>query len=133
MRGTVPAPEADLTRRREVVDAFLAAARRGDFDALVAVLDPEVVLRVDYGAVPAGVSGVIRGAQAVARQALIFSRFARFARPVLVNGAAGLLTAPDGQPISVVGFTVRRGRIAGIDILADPARLRRLDVTIADD
>jgi len=127
-------PDADLARQRAVVDAFLAAARDGDFDALVAVLDPDVVLRADRGAVPLGASRVVRGARAVAEGALTFARLGRFARPVLVNGAAGVVArAPDGQPFSVMGFTVRRGRIVEIDILADLARLRQLDLTVLND
>ncbi|HKH76298.1 MAG TPA: sigma-70 family RNA polymerase sigma factor [Rubrobacteraceae bacterium] len=126
VRGAAPAPDADLGRQREVVDAFLAASRGGDFDALLAVLDPEVVLRADSGA--AGTSRVVRGARAVAGQALTFSQFAPFARPALVNGAAGLVTAPGGRPLSVMGFTVRRGKVVEIDILADPERLGRLDL-----
>src|ERR671911_1111054 len=109
VRGAAPASDADLGRQREVVDAFLAASRGGDFDALLAVLDPDVVLRADYGA--AGTSRVVRGARAVAGQALTFSQFAPFARLALVNGAAGLVTAPGGRPLSVMGFTVRRGKV----------------------
>ncbi len=126
VRGAGTVPDADLGRQREVVDAFLAASRGGDLDALLAVLDPEVVLRADYGA--AGASRVVRGARAVAGQALTFSRFAPFARPALVNGAAGVVTAPGREPLSVMGFTVVRGKIVEIDILADPERLRRLDL-----
>src|SRR5215204_483216 len=126
VRGVAPVPDADLTHQREVVDAFLAASREGDFEALLAVLDPEVVLRADSGA--AGTSRVVRGARAVAGQALTFSQFAPFARPALVNGAAGLVTAPGGRPLSVMGFTVRRGKVVEIDILADPERLGRLDL-----
>ena len=126
VRGAAPAPDADLGRQREVVDAFLAATRGGDFDALLAVLDPDVVLRADSGA--AGTSRVVRGARAVAGQALTFSQFAPFARPALVNGAAGLVTAPGGRPLSVMGFTVRRGKVVEIDLLADPERLGRLDL-----
>jgi RNA polymerase sigma-70 factor (ECF subfamily) len=135
VRGAAPVPDADLTRQREVVDAFLAAARGGDFDALLAVLDPDVVVRADRGAAPAGVSVVVRGAAAVAEQALTFSRrFGRFARPALVNGTAGLVSwAPDGRPVAVMGFTIRRGRIAEIDILADPQRLRQLDLAVLGD
>src|SRR5918912_1076812 len=133
VRGAAPVPDADLTRQREVVDAFLAASRDGDFDALLAVLDPDVVLRADSGAVPAGTSREVRGAAAVAEQALTFSRLARFAQPALVNGAAGLVTAPGGKPYAVMGFTVRRGKIVEIDILADPARLRQLDLAVLDD
>ncbi len=133
VRGAAPTPDADLGRQWEVVDAFLAASRGGDFDALLAVLDPEVVLRADYGAgprgAPAGGSKVVRGSRAVAGQALTFSRFAPFARPALVNGAAGVVTAPEGEPLAVMGFTVARRRIVEIDILADPARLRRINLS----
>jgi hypothetical protein len=115
------------------VDAFLSAARDGDFEALLALLDPEVVLRADRGAVPAGASMVVRGARAVAKGALAFSEVARFARPALVNGTAGLVAAPHGRPFSALGFTVTNGRIVEIDILADPARLRRLDLRIVGD
>jgi RNA polymerase sigma-70 factor, ECF subfamily len=129
VRGA-PTPDADLGRQRALVDAFLAAARDGDFDALVAVLDPEVVLRVDRGAAGQRTSREVRGAAAVARQTLTFARLARFARPALVNGAAGFVVAPRGQPITVAGFTVAHGRIAEIDLLADPERLRELDLTV---
>jgi RNA polymerase sigma-70 factor (ECF subfamily) len=125
-------PDADLGRQRKVVDAFLAAARNGDFEALVAVLDPEVVVRADWGGVPAGASRMVRGVRAVAEQALSFSRFARFARPVLVNGAAGVVADADGRLLAVLGFTVRHDRIVEIDILADSARLRRLDLATLD-
>ena len=127
--GTAPAPDADLARQREIVDAFLAAAREGDFGALLAVLDPDVVLRADAGAGPMGPSRLVHGSRAVAGQALDFARFARFARPVLVNGTPGLIAAPDGQPISVMGVTIRGDKIIEIDVLADPERLRRLDLT----
>jgi RNA polymerase sigma-70 factor (ECF subfamily) len=126
VRGTAPVPDADLTRQRQVVDAFLAASREGDFEALLAVLDEDVVLRADYGA--AGALRLIRGARAVAGGALAFSRFAPFARPSLVNGAAGLVTVRDGRPLSVMGFTVVQGKISEIDVLADPERLQRLDL-----
>jgi RNA polymerase sigma factor (sigma-70 family) len=132
VRGASAVPDADLARQREVVDAFLAAARAGDFDALLAVLDPDVVLRADVGAVP-GASRLLRGATAVAGQALAFQQFARFARPALVNGTAGVVNAPDGQPMAVMGMTIRRGKIVEIDILADPERLRRLDLAILDE
>ena len=96
------------------------------------MLDPEVVLRADYGA--AGASRLVRGARAVANQALTYSRLAPFSRPALVNGAAGAVTAPGGQPFAVMGFTVARGKIVEIDILADPERLRRLDLrAVLDD
>jgi RNA polymerase sigma factor (sigma-70 family) len=126
-------PDADLARQREVVDAFFAAARDGDFTALVAMLDPDVVVRADTGAVPVGAWRMVRGAAAVAEQLRIvggFARLARFAQPALVNGAAGVVVAPGGRPVAVMGFTIRGGRITEIDILADPARLRRLDLAV---
>ena len=126
VRGAAPAPETDRASQRKVVDAFLAASRGGDFDALLAVLDPDVVLRADNGA--AGASRLVRGARAVANQALTYSRLAPFSRPALVNGAAGAVTAPGGVPRAVMGFTVAGGRIVEIDILADPERLSRLDL-----
>jgi len=132
VQGSAPPPDADLARQRTVVDAFLAAARGGDFDALLAVLDPDVVLRSDRAALPGG-SVVVRGAAAVARQALSFSRFAPFARPVLVNGTAGIVAVPGGRPFAVLSFTVRRGKVVEILILADPERLRRLDLSVLDD
>jgi ketosteroid isomerase-like protein len=132
VRGTAAVSDADLVRQREVVDAFLTAAREGDFEALLAVLDEDIVLRADYGTTPTGASRLIRGARAVAEGALTFSRLARFARPALVNGAAGLVTAREGQPFSVMGFTVVRGKIVEIDVLADPERLRRLDLAVLD-
>jgi RNA polymerase sigma factor (sigma-70 family) len=128
VQGSAQVPDADLTRQREVVDAFLAASREGDLEALLAVLDPDVVLRADWGAVLAGISREVRGARAVAEGALTFARLAPFAQPALVNGAAGVIVAPRGQPFSVMGFTVTGGKIVEIDILADPARLRRLDL-----
>src|SRR5215208_1991006 len=134
VRGAATVPDADLARQREVVDAFLAAARDGDFHALVAVLDPDVVLRADYGAVPPDASREVRGSRAVAEGALAFARRAPFARAALVNGAAGVVVAPNGRPLAVMGFTVARGKIAEIDILADPERLSRLDlVAVLDD
>jgi len=124
--------DRDLARQRQVVDAFFAAAREGDFAALVAVLDPDVVLRADGGAQP-GASAVIRGAAAVARQALMFAGPARRTQPVLVNGAAGVVVTVDGRPVSVMSFTVTAGKIAAIDALTDPLRLRQLDLTVLDD
>ena len=132
VRGAAPVPDPDLERQREVVDAFMAASREGDFDALVAVLDPNVVLRADGGAERAGLSKEVRGARAVAEQALLFRHLGEFARPALVNGAAGLVTAPDGKPFSVLGFTIAHGKIVEMDILADPERLRELDLTVLD-
>ena len=130
--GAAPAPDADLARQRAIVDAFLAAAREGDFGALLAVLDPDVVLRADAGAGPMGPSRLVHGSRAVAGQVLGFARFARFARPVLVNGTPGLIAAPGGQAISVMGVTIRGDKIVEIDVLADPERLRRLDLTALD-
>jgi RNA polymerase sigma-70 factor (ECF subfamily) len=126
-------PDVDLDRQREVVDAFLAAARGGDFEALVALLDPDVVLRADRGALRPGASREVRGAPAVAEQVRTFARLARFARPVLVNGAAGFVVAPRGRPVAVAGFTVAHGKIVEIDLLADPDRLRELDLTVLED
>jgi RNA polymerase sigma-70 factor, ECF subfamily len=133
VQGASTTSDTDLTRQREVVDAFLAASRDGDFDALVAVLDPDAVLRVDFGVVPAGASPVVRGARAIAAQALTFSQYRPYARPALVNGAPGVVTAPGGEPVSIMGFTIRGGKIVEIDILADPERLRRLVLPILDD
>jgi ketosteroid isomerase-like protein len=134
VQGAAPAPDVDLARQREVVDAFLAAARNGDFDALVAVLDPEVVFRLDRGAMRPRTSREVRGAPAVAEQIITFGGpFAGFAQPALVNGAAGAVVARDGRPLAVAGFTVAGGKIVEIDLLADPARLRELDLTVLDD
>jgi len=125
VRGA-PVPDVDLVRQRELVDAFLAAARGADFDALVAVLDQDVVLRIDRGARPRGASREVHGALAVAKRGVAFSRLAPFARRALVNGAAGLVVARRGRLLGVAGFTVARGRIVEIDLLMDPARLREL-------
>jgi RNA polymerase sigma-70 factor, ECF subfamily len=124
--GAVPDP--DLNRQWEVVDAFLAAARRGDFDALVELLDPDVVLRADAGAdAGPGVSRLLRGASVVATQALAFPTNAEVARRALVNGAAGLVAVRQGRVLAVMGCTVAHGRIVALDIVADPRRLSRLD------
>ena len=125
-------PEAEAARRREVVGAFLAAARGGDFDALIAVLDPDVVLRADVGALPIG-SRLVRGAAQVASGALTFARAGLIVQPALVNGAPGAVATRHGQPFSVTGFTVRGGKIVEINILADPERLRELDLTGLED
>ena len=130
VQGEVSVPDVDLNRQRKVVDAFLAAAHSGDFKALLTVLDPDVVLRADRGAEPAGASRLVRGARAVAEQALTFSRIGLVARPALVNGAAGIVSFLNGQPFSVLGFTVTGGKIVEIDILADPARLSQLDLRL---
>ncbi len=127
VRGVAPVPDADLTRQRRIVDAFLAASREGDFDALVAVLDPDVVLRADVAAVQAGAEEEVRGAPAVAGT---FSGRARAAQPALVDGAAGLVWAPGGKPRVVFGFTIENGKIVEIELVADPERIGRLDLEI---
>jgi RNA polymerase sigma-70 factor (ECF subfamily) len=132
VRGSAPVPDPNLDRQREVVDAFLAAARDGDFDALVAVLDPDVVLRADRGPARPG-SVEVHGAEEVARRALSFARLAPAARPALVNGAAGFVVAPGGRPFAVVGFTVTDGKVVEIDLLADRERLSALDLHVLDD
>jgi RNA polymerase sigma factor (sigma-70 family) len=130
VQGETVAPDTDLSQQRAVVNAFLTAARGGDLQGLLAVLDPEVVLRSDVGPARGG-PVVIRGAAAVAGQALTFARYAEEAQPVLVNGAAGIVAwAPDGHPLSVMAFTVVRGKIVEIDALADAARLSRLDLAM---
>jgi RNA polymerase sigma factor (sigma-70 family) len=131
VQGQTTVPDADLDTQRKVVDAFLAAARDGDFEALLEVLDPDVVLRVDLG--PAGESREIRGARAVAGQALFYSRLGLVMHPALVNGVVGAVGTLDGEPYSVGAITVRGGKIVEMDILADPERLSRLDLTILDD
>ncbi len=132
VQGENTVPDADLDTQREVVEAFLAAAREGDFEALLEVLDPDVVLRVDLGAVPAGGSREVRGAAAVAGQALGYSRIGLLMHPALVNGVSGLVSTREGEPFSVGAFTVRNRRIVAMDILADPTRLRQLDLTVLD-
>lgn len=126
VHATTTVPDTDLSRQRAVADAFLAAARAGDFEALLTVLDPDVVLRADHG-LPAGLQQ-IRGAGSIARNALTFSRLAQHAQPALINGAPGLITARDRRPVSVLAFTIRGGHIVEIDILADPSRLHQLDL-----
>jgi RNA polymerase sigma factor (sigma-70 family) len=133
VQGAAPVPDPDLGRQRHVVDAFLAAARGGDFDALLAVLDPDVVLRSDAGADRKGALTRIRGAATVARQALMFSRLAESAHPALVNGAAGFVAMRNGRPLSVMAFTIVNGKIVEIDTLTDPARLAALDLAVLDD
>ena len=132
VQGEAPSPDADLRKQRRVVDAFLAAVQNGDFEGLVTVLDPDILLRSDGGAVK-GFSRVVRGAQAVASQAAAFSKLGLSADVVLVNGNVGVLTRlPDGRVFSVLGFTVADGRVVEIDILADPDRLARLDLSVIE-
>lgn len=129
VRGQAPASEADLRKQRRVVDAFLAAVRDGDFERLVTVLDPDIVLRAD-GGVLKGMSRVVRGAEAVIAQARAFSKGELASQVVLVNGNVGIVTRrPDGRVFSVIGFTIAGGRIVEMDILADPDRLARLDLS----
>jgi RNA polymerase sigma factor (sigma-70 family) len=130
VRGADTSNEPDHTRQREVVDAFLAAARDGDFDALVAVLDPDVVLRSDRAALPAGVPREVHGAPAVARRALVGR--ARAARPALVDGAVGVVVAPRGRLLMVLDFKIRDGKIVEIDAVADPERLNQLALALLD-
>jgi RNA polymerase sigma factor (sigma-70 family) len=127
----VPAPDPDPARQREVVDAFYQAARGGDFDGLVALLDPDVVLRSDFGARRPTASAVTRGARAVARQARAIP--GALIRPVLVNGEAGAVITVAGRPIAVMGFTVRDGQIIEINAIADPERVRRVAAAILGD
>jgi RNA polymerase sigma-70 factor (ECF subfamily) len=128
VRGATPVVDPDLTRQREVVGAFLAAARNGDFEALVEVLDPDVVFRADRGRVAvAGAQPIVTGAAAVAEQVLARApRFATFARPAIVNGGAGLIVIPRDRPIAVIGFAIAKDRIVEIDLVADPDKLRAL-------
>jgi len=131
VRGAAPSPDGDLHAQWEVVEAFLAAAHGGDFEALVAVLDPDVVLRADAGV--SSITRQVRGAEAVISQATMWSRVALVPRRALVNGTPGFVTMRDGQPFSVAAVTVHGGRIVEIDILADPERLARLDLAVVDD
>jgi RNA polymerase sigma factor (sigma-70 family) len=126
----LPAPDPDLARQRDVVDAFFLAARGGDFDALVALLDPEVVLRADFGAGRPAASRVVRGPAAVARQALVGAIPGAELHDALVNGAAGVVVTVAGRPLAVLGFTVAEGRILEIDAIADPDRVRRIAAAV---
>ncbi|MEV0645100.1 RNA polymerase sigma factor SigJ [Phytomonospora sp. NPDC050363] len=128
VQNQAPAPDPDLARQREVVDAFFAAARHGDFEALVAVLDPDVVLRSDGGAKRPALNVLLNGAKTIASQAVTWGGLSPFARPALVNGAAGVVVVPERDVVSIMAFTVTGGRIVAIDVLADPERLGRLDL-----
>ena len=129
VQGQTPTSDADLRTQRRVVDAFLAAVQNGDFEALVGVLDPEIVLRADGGAMK-GMSRVVRGAQAVMAQAATFSKIALSNQLVLVNGNIGVVSRlPNGRVLSVIGFTIAGGKVVEMDILADPDRLSRLDLS----
>jgi RNA polymerase sigma factor (sigma-70 family) len=128
LQAATPVSDTDLAHQRELVSVFLAAARDGDFDRLLEVLDPDVVLRTDAGTLARGGLKVVKGAQAVARRAHAFSRTDRMFVPALVNGASGLVSFEHGQAVSVLGFTITGRKIVEIDILADPARLAKLDL-----
>src|SRR6266536_2852707 len=130
VRGGAMVKDADLPSQRKVVDAFLAASRAGDFNALLTVLDPEIVFRIDGATSPKGVSREVRGAQAVARQ---FSGRAQGFRTALVNGAVALIVAPRGYLFLVLNLTIRNGKIAEIEAVADPTRLRQFDLAVLDD
>jgi RNA polymerase sigma factor (sigma-70 family) len=134
VQGQAPTPDADLTRQREVVDAFFAAARDGDFDTLVAVLDPDVVLRADGGTARTRPTVVLRGARSVAAQAVTAARLAPFVRPALINGTAGVVVPVGGRVFSIMSFTVVHGKIVTIEVLYDPERLAGLTIgaTVAD-
>ena len=136
MHGTPTIPVADLTRHRHVVDAFLAASRGGDIDALLAVLDPDVVRRADRAVVPAGAATELRGARAVVDETLTNLHRARFARPALVDGTVGVVVAPGGRLVLALRLTIEAAaevdRIVAIDVVADPARLLRLDLAVLD-
>ncbi|KJS55546.1 RNA polymerase sigma 70 [Streptomyces rubellomurinus subsp. indigoferus] len=127
VQGATPAADTDTGRKQQVVEAFLAAARGGDFEALLTVLDPDVLARSDGGTLVPGV--LRRGAAAVASQAITFARFAAEARLVLVNGSPGVVSYAEGRPLSVMSFTIHAGRITGLDILTDPTRLAALAPT----
>jgi Sigma-70, region 4 len=128
VRGAAPVPDADMARQREVAEAYLAASRKGDFEGLLAVLDPDVVLRADFGAASPGVPRLVRGALAVTRQALLFSRRGASARLAVVNGSIGAVVFQDGNLAAVVGFTIAHTKIVEMNILADPDRLGRLGI-----
>src|SRR5215208_373247 len=130
IQGERVEPDPDLDAQREVVDAFLAAAREGDFERLVAVLDPDAVVRADFG--PGRPAHEVRGAEAVASNAVMFSRLGLDVRPALINGAVGAVSMRDGKPFSVGGVTVRDGKIVALDFFADPERLAQLDLTVLD-
>jgi RNA polymerase sigma factor (sigma-70 family) len=132
VRGAAPVPDADLSAQWEVVEAFLAAAHEGNFDGLLAVLDPDVVLRADGGGV-SELSRLVRGAETVASSATMWSRVGLDMRRALVNGTPGFVSLRDGRPFSVGAATISGGRIVEMDILADPERLAKLDLAVLDD
>jgi RNA polymerase sigma-70 factor (ECF subfamily) len=131
VRGGAASPAPDLVQQREVVEAFLTALRGGDFDGLLAVLDPDLVVRADMGG-PAGALPEIRGAAVWAKQAVPFGQMARLARPALVNGAVGLVMAPRGRLLRALRFTIANGKVTEIEVIGNPARLSGIDVAVVD-
>ena len=132
VHGATPPQRVDLARQRRVVDAFLTALREGDFGALLAVLDPDVLLRDDNAALPPGAAAIMRGARDVAAHALTYSRDAPFVQPALVHRAVGLAIVPHGRLIGALGFTFKHNKIAEIEMISDPERLRHVDLTALD-
>lgn len=132
VQGTPAVPAADLARQRKAVDAFLAASRGGDLDALLAVLAPDVVRRADPAALPPGAPTEVRGAHSVAEGTLVFGRRARFAAPALVNGTVGIVVAPRGRLLLALTLTVEGEKVTEYEVIADPARLRQLDLAVLD-
>ncbi|WP_354643585.1 RNA polymerase sigma factor SigJ [Kitasatospora camelliae] len=130
VQGQAPVPDPDLAQQRRVVDAFFAAARDGEFEALVSVLDPDVVLRSDAGT---GISVLLNGARTVAGQAVLYAKLAPFVRPALINGAAGVVVIGEDRRWSIMAFTVTDGRIVAINVLTDPERLAALDLSAVGD
>ena len=131
VRSGAAVPDPDLARQREVIDAFLAALRGGDFEGLLAVLDPDVVVRADP-AVTSGAPSEVRGAAVWARQAVAFGHLAQLVRPALVNGAIGVVMAPNGRLVRALRFTIANGRITEIEVIGEPARLGELDFSIVE-
>ena len=131
VRGSAATPESDLVRQREVIDAFLAALRGGDFEGLLAVLDPDLVVRAD-AAVTSGAPTEARGAAVWAKQAVAFGQLARLVRPALVNGAIGVVMAPRGRLVRALTFKIANGKITEIEVIGDPARLGELDLSIVE-
>jgi RNA polymerase sigma-70 factor (ECF subfamily) len=132
VKGTVTIPAADLTQHRRVVEAFLSASRGGDVNALLAVLDPDVVRRADHVALPVGAAPEVRGARVVAEETRSNAKRARLARPALIDGALGLVVAPRGRLVVALALEITDGKITAIDVIADPDRLRQLDLAVLD-
>ena len=130
VQGAAAVPGADLSQQRKMIDAFLAALRGDDLEALIVLLDPEIMVRADEASVPSGALQDVHGAREWAKQALNFSRGAKFARPALVNGTVGVVVAPRGRLFRVLTFTIVGGKIAGIEVIGDPSRLRDLNVAV---